>query len=196
MLVITCSVSACAVVRSGPDGSVHVAGLADVQVTLAEPSSGMMGNVVTIRTVGLTLNLLNSTSDFAIGYFQSMLALLRNCRPILMPSGPYAVPPQWKTASGFDYAYEHDSRSNRKRFFGLVDVTVPFGATHSAHAGKFRKSEILGLDLVQQQKSLQVIIGYSNSTSLAIGPDVIVTLDNGNIACPMSTPERLHVGYQ
>lgn len=56
MAAITGSLSGCAVVRSDADGNVRVFRLADVQVTWAERKSGLIGNVFTMRTLGLTLN--------------------------------------------------------------------------------------------------------------------------------------------
>ena len=97
ILAITCNLSACAVAHSGPDGSVRVVGLADVQVTPAERSSGMTGNVVTIQTVGLMLSLMDTVADLAIGYYHGRVVLLRNCGPLQRGAASDVDTPRWRT---------------------------------------------------------------------------------------------------
>ena len=196
ILAITCSLSACAVAHSGPDGSVRVVGLADVQVTPAERSNGITGNVVTIQTVGLTLSLMDTVADLAIGYYHGRLALLRNCRPTSTRSGLDVDIPRWRTASDRGYDLEHDLRKFGKRFLGLVDITVPFSAAASQHGGTLYDSEVLGLGFAQRPKGLQVVVGYSHSTLLTIERDVVVKLGREITDCPMSVPYALRVGSQ
>ena len=106
MVAIACCLPACTVIYFDSDGSRRVVGLSDVQVTPADRSSGLTGDVVTIRTVGLTLNMIRANPELAIGYYHGVLGLLHDFGLSPTPKRPRLDSPRRPAAIDRGYAFD------------------------------------------------------------------------------------------
>jgi hypothetical protein len=187
---ILCLLSACAVIHADGEGNQHVFGLGDIEIRPEGRPDGGTAAAVTVRSLGLTLNLLEESSDFFLGYYRRTLSRLRNCGPRLPLICRSEGPPLGTAAVANDFASERPLPGGGKGYFGLLDVTIPVSGWRFSPAGSYSDFAGLGLGFTRDAMGLDFVLGYSHSTLTAVGNNVVVMLPSGPDDCRRLNPLR------
>jgi len=75
---LACILSACSYSYVDPDGTQHIIGLVNLEISPAEDDSTLAGDVIGITTIGFSYHSAHGNSALTLGYGRYVSAALRN----------------------------------------------------------------------------------------------------------------------
>lgn len=191
----------CAISYMEDDGSRRILGFAEVEVVPAElfvradaptmSSKVFVGDVIVVRTIGLSFLGSEDSSAITLGYARHSSALLRNCYGGTADvfSDTCDTPANAPDKKG------HTEGLGPAHHLGFVDLRIPISSDMAQVAGSYASHEALGVSLLGMANEQTISVGYADSRLSALGTKVLL-LGHPDDATPKKSIKKKLTGSE
>jgi hypothetical protein len=171
----------CAVSYVNDEGAQRIVGLAEVEVLPADtfvhrdtpetPSRALVGDVATVRVIGVLLMDSEDSSAIAFGYAAQTSAFVRDCYDLTLAEPGLRGDCRVQTGTKADTGVASGTKA--EYYLGFVDLTL-LPPDRTLVAGSFATHQSFGLSLLAMGSERILSVGYHDSALVALDPDVFV----------------------
>jgi len=169
--------SACVATYQDDAGARRVIGFADVEVRPADGVRTYAGDVISIRSLGLTVGTTPDGLMMGLGYLRGTSAWLRSCSVAQLAACGDGHHSRISYLESGGLILSRDLPAGGRGFLGLVDITLPAPAGDAPIGGRAVELEAYGLALLPTPLDSRLTFGASRVAAAALHDSVIVAGD-------------------